>query len=105
MNNIIDKDNNIVNKYCKSCNLLKPNDDFYKGELKCKRCKYLCQKEKTESKKSLIKYLQDKIEKTQNINNMLIENNIKKDGEIKILRTENDKLKILNKRNGTLFEK
>lgn len=104
MNNILDKDKNVINKYCKRCNVLKPFDNFYKGELKCKNCKYLIQKEKIESTKQLIKMLYDKIEKLHNINNMLIENNIKKDAEIKILRDENERLKILKKRNGTIFD-
>lgn len=95
--------NNILNIYCRSCNLLKTNEDFYNGELKCKKCKYLSQKEKIESTKQLIKTLYDKIEKVQNINNMLIENNINKDTEIKILRDENEKLKIFKKRNGAIF--
>lgn len=40
----------------------------------------------------------------QDINNMLIENNIIKDMEIKELRKENTELKLLNKRNGTIFK-
>lgn len=104
MNNILDKDNNVINKYCKKCNELKTVDDFYKDELKCKNCKYLNQKEKIESTKQLIKSLYDKIEKLHNINNMLIENNIKKDTEIILLRDENEKLKILKKRKGAIFD-
>lgn len=103
MNNILDKDNNVIKKYCKNCKILKTIDSYYKWELKCKECKYLYQKEKTESTKQLIKNLQDKLNKTQDINNMLIENNIKKDIEIKTLRDENEKLKMANKRKGTVF--
>lgn len=102
--NILDKDNNIIKKYCKICKTLKINTEFYKGELKCKNCKYLCQKEKIESTKILIKNLQDRIEKMQDINNMLVENNVIKDIEIKELRKENTELKLLNKRNGTIFK-
>lgn len=51
----------------------------------------------------MLKTNDDKIEKIQDINNMLIEKNIKKDMEIRILRDKNEKLKIIKKRDGAIF--
>lgn len=98
MNNILDKDNNIIKKICKICNLLKNKDEFYNNDTRCKECKYIYQKERNESTKQMIKELQNKLDKIQFINNIMIENILKKDTEIQTLREEIYKIKEKDKR-------
>lgn len=100
MYNIIDKDKNITQKLCVNCNSIKYIKNFYEKDSNCIKCRSLLNKEKRIQLKETMKILYEKMDKLQNINNMLIEKNIKKDKLNRKLQDELNNIKDRYKRNG-----
>lgn len=90
-------------KNCSNCDIFKSYNDFYDKDSKCIKCRSIINKQKRSNNRKTLIDFQDKMEKLQGLNNMLIEENIKKDKIITELYEEIKELKNKHKRNGIIY--